>query len=171
MAVTQQLARISAAHLAACRQSVETLGELCSFTAVPKRDYCDLNWWPATLKPAWKLTGADDQTLALLRRGFDGDEEVNPAYRDVLYSIDGHPVTALEPRHVAAVAEALHGITPEAVRTAVPSDPEQIEAELGSSALDVLGDLAEILGEQHAILRDFYAEAARRELAVALWWD
>ncbi|MBB1159175.1 MULTISPECIES: hypothetical protein [Amycolatopsis] len=171
MAVTQQLARISAAHLAVCRRAVEALDELCSFTAVPERDYCDLDWWPGILKPAWKLTGADDRTLALLRRGFDGDEEVNPAYRDVLHSIDGHPVTALEPRRVAAVAEALCGITPDAVRSVVPSDPEQIEAELGSLALDVDGDLAEMLGEQHTVLRDFYAEAARRKLAVALWWD
>ncbi|MYW92466.1 hypothetical protein G3I59_18080 [Amycolatopsis rubida] len=157
MAVTQQLARIPAAHLAACRQSVETLGGLCSFTSIPERDYCDLDWWPVVLKSAWQLTGADDRTLAA---GFDGDEEVNPACRDVLYSIDGHPV-----------AEAVCGITPDAVRAVVPPDPEQIEARLGSLAREALGDPAEHLAEQHTVPREFYVEAARRELAVARWWD
>ncbi|WP_337824686.1 hypothetical protein [Amycolatopsis sp. A1MSW2902] len=38
---------------------------------------------------------------------------------------------------------------------------------LGSLAGTVSGDLA----EQHALLRDSYAEAAQRRLAVVLWWD
>ncbi|WP_409464184.1 hypothetical protein [Amycolatopsis sp. GA6-003] len=130
-----------------------------------------MNWWPVTLKPAWKLTGAAESTLALLQRGFDGDEEVTPAYRDFLPSIDGHPVTALEPRQVAAVAEALRGIAPEAVRAVVPSEPDRVEAQLGSLARTVRGELAGQLAQQHAVLRDFSAEAARRRLAVVLWWD
>ncbi|WP_116206519.1 hypothetical protein [Amycolatopsis circi] len=163
--------RIPAAHLAACRQSAEALDELCSFTAAPETDHLDLNWWPVTLKRVWKLAGADERTFALLQRGFDGDEEVNPAYRDYLYGIWEHPVTALDPPQVGAVAEALLSLAPEAVHSVVPSDPEQIEAKLGPTAREVLGDLAELVAEQHTILRDFYEEAARRQLAVVLWWD
>lgn len=171
MAVTQQLARIPVAQLDACRQSTDTLDKLCSFTLVPDEDYCDLDWWPVILKQAWNLTGADERTLALLERGFEGDEEVNPAYRDLPYTIDGHPVTALEPPQVGAVAEALRTITPEAVHAVVPSDPDQIETKLGATARTVIGDLARLVAKQHTILRDFYEEAARRQLAVLLWWD
>ncbi|MFE3174133.1 DUF1877 family protein [Amycolatopsis sp. NPDC059090] len=171
MAVTQQLARIPAAQLAACRESADALDALCSFTAAPDEAYLDLNWWPVILKRAWAMAGADERTFALLRRGFDGDEEVNPAYRDYPYGIIDHPVTALEPPEVKAVAEALRSLTPEAVHAVVPSDPEQIEAKLSPTALEVRGDLAGYLAEQHTILRDFYEEAARRQLAVVLWWD
>jgi hypothetical protein len=78
MAVPQQLARIPAAQLAACRRSVEVLDDLCSFKSAP--------------------------------------------------------------------------------------------AVLGKAALEMAGDLDE-LAQQHAITRDFYEAAARRGLAVVLWWD
>ena len=171
MAVTQQLARIPATQLAECRRSVEALDELCSFTSTPEEDYLDVNWWPVTLKRAWELTGANGRTLALLRRGVDGDDEVNPAYRDHPNTIWEHPVTALEPPQVGDVAEALRAVTPEAVHAVVPSNLDQIEAELGKTAREVVGDLAEQLAQQHTILRDFYEEAARRQLAIVLWWD
>lgn len=43
------------------------------------------------------MTGVDGQTLAVLHRGFDGAEEVNPVYRDSPGMIFEHPVTGLEP--------------------------------------------------------------------------
>lgn len=171
MAVTQQLARIPATQLAACRQSVEALDELCSFTSTPHKDYLDVNWWPVTLKRAWELTGADARTLTLLRRGLDGDDEVNPAYRNHPNTIWEHPVTALEPPQVGDVTEALRSLTPDAIYAVVPSNPNQIETSLGKTARDVVGELAEILAQQHTILRDFYEEATRRQPAIVLWWD
>ncbi|ONF67414.1 hypothetical protein [Amycolatopsis keratiniphila] len=171
MAVTQQLARIPATRLAVCRRSVDALHELCSFSSTPVEDYLDMDWWPATLKRAWALTEADDRTLARLRRCFGGEEEVNPAYRDHPGTIWEHPVTALEPPQANDVAEALRAVTPDAVRAVVPSDPDRIEAELGKGALGMGGDLAGQLAREHTVLRDFYEEAARRRLAVVLWWD
>ncbi|WP_410583384.1 hypothetical protein [Amycolatopsis sp. lyj-108] len=171
MAVTQQLARISATRLAECRRSVDALHELCSFSSTPAEDYLDMDWWPATLKRAWALTKADGRTLARLRRCFNGEEEVNPAYRDHPDTIWEHPVTALEPPQVGEVAEALHAVTPGAVRAVVPSDPDRIEAELGKSALALGGDLAGRLTREHTVLRDFYEEAAGRRLAIVRWWD
>ncbi|MGW0516442.1 DUF1877 family protein [Crossiella sp. NPDC003009] len=171
MAVTQQLVRIPATRLAACRQSVAALDELCSFTSTPDEDRLELNWWPGALKRAWALTGVDARALAVLRRGFDGDEEVNPAYREHPDTIWEHPVTALEPSRVSEVAEALRAVTPTAVRAVVPLNAAEAEAALGGIAREVVGDLAEQLARQHAILRDFYGEAARRGLVVVLWWD
>lgn len=171
MAVTQQLARIPAPQLAICRQSVEALDELCSFTSAQDEDYLDLNWWPVILKRAWELTGASARALGALQRGLDGDEEVNPSYRDHPNTIWEYPVTALEPPQVGEVAGVLRAVTPEAVQAVVPSDPDQIEAKLGKLARDVIGDLAEQLAHQHTMLRDFYDGAARRQLAVLQWWD
>ena len=171
MAVTQQLARLPAEQLTACRRSADVLDALCSFTLIPKADHLDLNWWPVVLKRAWALTGAGSEALAVLGSGFDGDEEVNPSYRDHPDTIFDHPVTALEPPRVRQVAAALHAVTPEAVHAVVPSDADRVEAVLGTIAREVRGDLAEHLAREHATLRDFYAAAAGRGLAVVLWWD
>lgn len=166
MAVTQQFARVSATRLAVCRQSVEALDKVCSTT---DEDHLDMNWWPDILKRAWELAGPDG--LVVLRRAFDGDDEVNPAYRDHPDTISAHPVTALEPPRVGETADALRAVPPEAVHAVVPADPDQIEAKLGKLARDVIGDLAEQLSRQHTIMRDFYYEAACRDLAIMLWWD
>ncbi|MCO1580891.1 YfbM family protein [Crossiella sp. SN42] len=171
MAITQQLVRIPATRLAACRQSVAALDELCSFTSTPDEDRLDLNWWPGALTRAWALAGVDARTLAVLRRGFDGDGEVNPAYREHPGTIWEHPVVALEASRVGEVAEALRAVPPTTVQAAVPSNAEEAEAALGGIAREAVGDLAGQLARQHAILRDFYGEAARRGLAVVLWWD
>lgn len=171
MAVTQQLVRIPAERLAVCRRSVEAVDEVCSFLAVSDEDQLDLNWWPSVLKRVWELAGVEARTLALLRRAVDGDDEVNPAYRDCPDTIWQHPVTALEPSPVGEVADALRAVTSQDIRAVVPPDPGEVEAELARVARWVDGDLAGPLIIQHALLRDFYEEAAQRHLAVVLWWD
>ncbi|OKA03114.1 hypothetical protein ATP06_0237875 [Amycolatopsis regifaucium] len=154
-----------------CRDSAAELDKLCSFRSAPSADYLDLNWWPNTLKRTWALIGVDAQSLEVLHRGFDGVEEVNPAYRDHPNTIFEHPVTALEPDQVAEVANALRAITPERVHAAVPVQRDEAAAALGASVRDVVGDLAALLSEQHDILRNFYDEAAHRRLAMVMWWD
>jgi hypothetical protein len=75
-----------------------------------------------------------------------GKYEVNPAYRDLpIPTIWEHPVTAFEPADVRQRAEEL---------TAVP-----------------LEHLPPWLAEQVVVLRDFYASAAERGMAIAFWWD
>ncbi|MFE9747215.1 hypothetical protein ACFYOT_20120 [Saccharothrix saharensis] len=95
MAVTQQLVRIPAPHLAECRRSADAPAELCSYRAAPDEDHLDLDWWPAALRRAWELTGVT--AMATLRLALDGDGEVNPSYRDDPDTIPAHPVTAVEP--------------------------------------------------------------------------
>lgn len=171
MAVTQQLARVAATQLAACRRSVADLDALCSFKSFPQDDYLDMNWWPVVLERAWELTGADARTMAVLRSGFAGDREVNPSYRDHPDTIWEHPVTALEPRQVSVVATALRTVSPDAVHAVVPTNPDQFEAALGGTAAAMGENLADRLARQQSVLRDFYAGAAQRRLAVVLWWD
>ncbi|MGW4247162.1 hypothetical protein [Nocardia sp. NPDC004722] len=171
VALTQQLARIPAELLARCRESVEALDSVCSFTAVAHTDYLDMNWWPLLLERAWTLIEADPSVLDTLRYVFDGDAEVNPSYQDHANLISGEPVTALAPHRVARIAAALRTITPAAVANAVPTDPDRVETLLGPHATGVIGDLKPILAEQHSLLQTFYEEAAHRGLAVVLWWD
>ncbi|WP_447008033.1 hypothetical protein ACRAKI_16810 [Saccharothrix isguenensis] len=42
---------------------------------------------------------------------------------------------------------------------------------MGKLSRDLKGDLAEQLAHQHTALREFYTEAARRQLAIVQWWD
>ncbi|MGI5171804.1 hypothetical protein ACQEU3_46420 [Spirillospora sp. CA-253888] len=44
MAVTTQLARVTAGQLSECRRSVAELDRLCSFEMVPASEYLDLDW-------------------------------------------------------------------------------------------------------------------------------
>jgi hypothetical protein len=150
---------------------VTELDELCSFLSAPQEDYRDLNWWPAVLKRVWELARVDAQTLAVLRRGLDGDGEVNPAYRDHPDTIWEHPVTFLEPDGVGEIADALRTLDPEAIRAAVPPNSDHTDAVIGSMYREGLDNLPEHVAKQFATLRDFYDEAVRRRLAVVLWWD
>ncbi|MGW5666739.1 hypothetical protein [Micromonospora sp. NPDC003776] len=163
MAVTQQLARLSADRLAACRRSVEELDKLCSFELLPSSDHLDLDWSPGPIVRACELGQVPLSSLTALRRAFDGDAEINPAYRME------HSVTALEPDAVADVARLLSYVDPEAALAAVPLDPAAASAALGMPEFD--GHPRAYLHHHLAALRNFYEHAARRRLAVALWWD
>ncbi|MGO1052059.1 DUF1877 family protein [Crossiella sp. CA198] len=169
MAVTQQLARIPAALLTTCRHSVPDLDRVCSFQSAPPEDHLDLDWWPAALKATWTLLGTNPDTLGLLHRAFDGDQEVNPAYRDAPDTIWEHPVTALEPDRVAEVAAALHTITAETIRSAVSANRDLLAA--AGVLPDPVVHPAEPLAATHAALQSFLAQAAHRRLAIVQWWD
>jgi hypothetical protein len=155
VAVTQQLARITAAQLARCRWSVHELDRVCSFAVAPALDHLDLDRSPAGLLRAARLT-LDESDVAALRRALEGDEEVNPAFRDHPHTIWEHPVTALEPAAVAEVAGRLRRFDP---GTAVVGPPPD----------DVPS--VEYLREHLVALRAFYDGAADRGLATVMWWD
>ncbi|MER5650689.1 hypothetical protein [Streptosporangium sp. NPDC002524] len=168
MAVTQQLARISAAQLEVCRQSVDELDRLCSFVMAPQPDHLDLDWAPGPLLRVCALTCADD-ALAVLRRALSGDGEVNGAYRDHPGSVWGQPVTFLSPVAVAAIALALREMN--LILVAALSSHG---AETSAVAVEMLPGVEEpqaYLTRCFAVLLAFYTEAARRGLAVVLWWD
>ncbi|WP_422733846.1 DUF1877 family protein [Micromonospora sp. WMMD558] len=163
MAVTQQLARLSADRLAACRRSVEELDKLRSFELLPSSDHLDLDWSPGPILRACELGQVASAGLTALRRAFAGDAEINPAYRVE------HSVRALEPDAVADVARVLRTVDPEAALAAVPLDAAAALAALGMPAFD--GHPLAYLRHHLAAVRDFYLHAARHRLAVALWWD
>ncbi|GAA0898277.1 hypothetical protein GCM10009557_73490 [Virgisporangium ochraceum] len=169
MAVTQQLARLPMPVLTACRASVEELDRLCSFVTLPRSEYLDLNWAPPDLIRVFELARLETGTVIALRRAMEGDTEINPAYRDAPDTVWEHPVNALEPDAVAEVATVLGRIDPEAVLDVLPDDPAAAEEVLDSS--DWHGHPRPYLREYLTALLDFYAHAARRGLATALWWD
>lgn len=167
MAVTQQLARLSREHLARCRESVEALDELCSFNALPSEDHLDLDWAPRPLKLAATLTG--DELVAAVREACSGGDEINAAYREFPAAVFEHPVRALGPDAVAAVAATL-----------ATSDGSTLVGKLprGPAAAGDVVDLRDFddhrgayLREHFDLLRRFYEEAASRGCAVATWWD
>ncbi|WP_329428798.1 YfbM family protein [Streptosporangium sp. NBC_01495] len=166
--MTQQLARISAAQLEACQQSVDELERLCSFEVAPQTDHLDLDWAPEPLLWVCALTCADD-ALAVLRRALSGDGEVNSDYRDHPGAVWGQPVTFLSPVGVAAVALALRKM--DSVMVAALSSHG---AEASAVAVEMLPGIEEqqaYLLRHFAALLAFYVKAARRGLAVVLWWD
>ncbi|GAA1031320.1 hypothetical protein GCM10009557_26290 [Virgisporangium ochraceum] len=167
MAVTQQLAKLSAAELAACRNSVEVLDLLCSFKLRPASDHLDLDWAPAPLVRSFELAHVDEPVVAALRRSLHGDEEINAAYRDHPDTVWEHPVTALEPDVVAEVAALLTNVRPEVVMAAVPDHVVTAQTSLGVFTFDE----RRYLHGHLVALQDFYAHAARQHLAVALWSD
>jgi hypothetical protein len=169
VAVTQQLARLSTEQLALCRSSVEALDKLCSFELLTVSDYLDLDWAPAPLVRAFELAEVGTPVIDALRRGLDGDAEINPAYRDRHDTVWRHPVTALEPEIVADVAILIGSVEPEAALAALPEDATAALASLGMREFD--GHPGRYLHRHLVALRDFYADAARRRLAVAVWWD
>ncbi|MEV5747863.1 hypothetical protein AB0L00_08595 [Actinoallomurus sp. NPDC052308] len=171
MAITQQLARVSGAELDACRASVETLNLLCSFDLRPRSDHLDLDWSPEGLVRSCEVAGVDTATVAALRRSVDGDDEVNPAYRDFPYSVWSHPVTALVPDVVTEVATRLRRIEPRAVLDALPADPAEALARMGRSVEFLSGHPRRYLEEHFTALLAFYRDTAERGLAVVLWWD
>jgi hypothetical protein len=66
MAVTLQLARISAGRLVQCQRSVAELDRLCSFASEPASAYLDLDWAADGLIRMCERTGIGD-VLALRR--------------------------------------------------------------------------------------------------------
>jgi len=152
-----------------CRSSVEALDKLCSFALLPPSDYLDLDWAPAPLLRAFQLAQVSEPIPVALQRGLHGDVEINPAYRGCRDTVWEHPVTALEPHAVADVAALLGRVEPEAVWAALPNDDA---AALSAVGLREFGGHPKHYLHRHlASLLDFYAGAARRGLAVALWWD
>jgi hypothetical protein len=124
MAITQQLARVVAEQLVACRASVAELHKLCSFEYKPPAAYLDLDWAPSGLVRACEAAGVAAGNVAALRRALDGDDEVNPAYRDYPNTVWEHRVTGLAPPAAAEIAAAIHQVSLQAVLASLPSNAD-----------------------------------------------
>lgn len=166
--MTLQLARITAARLADCRRSVETLSRLCSYDLAPASDHLDLDWAKHGIIRMCALSGVGD--VSMVRRALEGGEAVNPAYRD-------HPDTVPEqprfhrPAEVMLAAGALRDIDLDRGFAALPDDPEAVRHLLGGNLTDLIGDPRRYLVTHVTALRDFLTAAAHRRLAIVNWWD
>jgi hypothetical protein len=118
-----------------------------------------------------EIAGVDARVVTALRRSLNGDDEVNPAYRDSPDSIWGHPVTALVPDAVAEVAALFRGLDPHVVLDALPADPAEARFRMGRGVEFLSGHPRDYLAPHFTALLAFYREAAERGLAVAVWWD
>ncbi len=150
MAVTSQLARLTPAQLTECRRSVAALDQLCSFELVPASEHLDLDW------ASEGLIRICEHTRDAVRRALTGDDEVNPAYR---YTVMEQP-RFLEPPDVAALSAVLRGI-----------DLDQVLSTTKQPLTGLTADPRSYLTGHFTALRDFYATAADRRLAVVIWCD
>ncbi|MEV7028101.1 DUF1877 family protein [Kitasatospora sp. NPDC093558] len=170
MAVTQQLARVPADYLAACRRAAEQSPDGDHRWDPPSADCLDLDWAPRMLERACEPTRLDAAHLEALRRATDGDggielDFLNVGPHAIAFFSNSMP-TALDPEAVAQVSALLGEIDMQGILQSVRDSG-------GGSTLGpgFTGDPTEYLLDHFGALRGFYAEAARRGLAVVLWWD
>ncbi|MGW6912866.1 DUF1877 domain-containing protein [Kitasatospora sp. NPDC054939] len=170
MAVPQQLARVSAEYLAACRQSAAESPDGDHHWDPPSADWLDLDWAPSMLKRACELTRLNAVHLEALKRATDGDSGIDldflHANPHAIAPFSTSAPTALCPEAVAQVAALLEEIDMPAILQSVLDSGTASELGQGFT-----GDPTTYLLGHFGALREFYTEAARRELHVVLWWD
>ncbi|MFG2233655.1 DUF1877 domain-containing protein [Streptomyces sp. NPDC048723] len=175
MAVTQQLARIPAEYLAACRRSAATSPDRDPHWDPLAYDVLDLDWAPRLLERVGEVAGLGEVHLDALRWATDGDTALDLAF------LNTHPhdiapfgpvPTALSAPQVARVSELLGQIDMPALLAALPTDDREAGSLIGWGADKITGGgpRAYLLRHFNA-LRDFYLDAATRQLLVVLWWD
>ncbi|WP_055586715.1 hypothetical protein [Peterkaempfera griseoplana] len=142
MAVTQQLARVSAEYLAACRQSADESSEGDPHWEPPSVDWLDLDWAPAMLERVCALARLDAVRLQALRRATEGDTEIDLSF------LNKHPhaigplgpsPTALSAPEVARVSTLLGGIDMQAILSVLPADDNDAGAVIGYGAEGIIG--------------------------------
>ncbi|MEU6848411.1 DUF1877 family protein [Actinacidiphila alni] len=176
MAVTQQLARVTAPYVAACRRAAGTDPDSDHGWDPPSADCLDLDWAPALLQCAAEAARLAPTHLAALVQATDGDD----APPCDLAFLNAHPhaigpfgpvPTLLSAPAVARVSAHLDAIDFHAVLARLPADPRSASAVLGHGADRITGGPHAYLLRHFQALRAFYADAARRGLVVVLWWD
>ncbi|MFI7008873.1 DUF1877 domain-containing protein [Streptomyces sp. NPDC050145] len=174
MAVTQQLARVEAAYLAACRTSATTSPEGDPNWDPPAQDVLDLDWAPRLLERVCDLAELDGVHLNALQRATKGDTEIDLDFLNT-HPHDiapfGPPPTALSETQVACLAELLGQIDISAVLASLPADDVDAADAIGPSAGRIVGGPKKYLLRHFNALREFYLDAAQRQLLVVLWWD
>ena len=167
--VVQNLARLSGEALAACATSVAVLDDVCSYRALQRDDYLDLDWAPAPLEQAARVAQVPASLVSALVSATRGGEEVNPAYREMPDSVWEHPVTSLDSATVQRVHEQLQELS----RLDFLSSGTAAEAfaRLGDRFSPPVGDPVDYLRPYFRALAGFYTTAAERQLSVLMWWD
>ncbi|WP_405816512.1 DUF1877 domain-containing protein [Streptomyces sp. NBC_01390] len=174
MAVTQQLARVSAEYLAACRTRAEESSDGFHQWDPPEADCLDLDWAPALLERACEIAGVSEVHLAALGQATEGGVAMDVRF------LNAHPhaigpfgpaPAALEPLAVRQVSGLLGEIDVQAVLAVLPLDVREAGTLIGHGAEGLVdGPRTYLMGHFEA-LRGFYAEASQRGFAVVSWWD
>ncbi|WP_225844924.1 DUF1877 domain-containing protein [Streptomyces sp. HPF1205] len=174
MAVTQQLARVSAEYLAACRQSAGTSPDRDPHWDPPASDVLDLGWAPTLLQRLGEIAGLDEVHLDALRRATDGGTGLALAFLNThphAIAPFGPAPTALSAPQAARVSDLLGHIDMPALLDTLPTDDREAASLIGHGAANITGDPRAYLLKHFHALRDFYIDAAKRHLLVVLWWD
>lgn len=174
MAVTQQLARVPAEYLAACRQSAGTSTDGDPHWDPPPADVLDLDWAPAVLERACELAGLDGVHLDALRQATEGDPAIDLGFLNTHpHAIGpfGPPPAALSTAQVARISELLGHIDLPAVLAGLPADHTEAASLIGHGTDKIAGDPRKYLLGHFNALREFYRAASQRHLLLVLWWD
>ncbi|MFJ9669154.1 DUF1877 family protein [Streptomyces sp. NPDC101219] len=174
MAVTQQLARITAEYLASCRQSADASPDGDPPWNPPSADVLDLDWAPLLIERVCELGGLDDARRSAVRQALEGDTAIDLAFLTThphAIAPFGPKPTALSAAHVARVAELLEQIDFPALLAALPTDEAEAAALIGNNADKIAGGPSKYVLRHFSALREFYRDASRREPLVVLWWD
>lgn len=170
MAITQQLARVPAEYLDACRRSAAESPDGDHHGDAPSVDCPDLDWAPSMPERACELARLDAVHLEALRSATHGDSGVDLCFlnanQHATAFFSNSTPTALHPADVARVSTRLGEIDMQAILRSV------VDSGAGSTlGHGSIGDPTEYLLAHFGALRGFYEEAARRSLLVVLWWD
>ncbi|MFI7359945.1 DUF1877 family protein [Streptomyces avidinii] len=174
MAVTQQLARIPAEYLASCRQSAGESPDGGPHWDPPTADILDLDWAPTLLERICELGGLDDVHRNALRQSTEGDTAIDLGFLNTHpHAIGpfGSAPTALSAAQVARVSELLWQIDFPALLAALPTDETEAASLIGDGADRIAGGPRKYLLGHFNALREFYRDAAQRQLLLVLWWD
>ncbi|WP_418960295.1 DUF1877 domain-containing protein [Streptomyces tritici] len=176
MAVTQQLARVAPNYLVTCRRLADASPEGDPHWGPPTVDVLDLDWAPALLVGVGTWAGLDDVHLYALRLATNGDSET--ALDLAFLNTPPHAIgpfgpapTSLSAAQVARVAELLGQIDMPSLVAGLPADGRAAASLIGHGADLIVGGPGPYVLKHFEALRDFYRDAARRELVVVLWWD
>ncbi|MFC9932547.1 DUF1877 family protein [Streptomyces sp. NPDC127190] len=174
MAVTQQLARISAKYLASCRQSADASPDGDPPWDPLPTDVLDLDWAPFLLERVCELGGLDAIHRNALRQALDGDTAIDLAFLNThphAIAPFGPAPTALSAAQVARVAELLGQIDFPALLAALPTDEAEAACLIGHGADKIVDGPKKYLLRHFNALCEFYRGASQRQLLVVLWWD
>ncbi|MER5888767.1 DUF1877 family protein [Streptomyces sp. NPDC001941] len=170
MALTQNLARVSPAYLARCRQAAEESPSGDPRWDPPDEDVLDLDWAMWGLIRLFRWARIDPAHIEALERSIHGDA-AGVAFLDHLEFYDrmDTPPALVRPRDVGEIAGLLDAIDWNTALALFPEDPV-LAAQV--SGLDgFAGNLPAYLTEHFEALRAFYRLASERRLAVVTWVD
>lgn len=142
MAVTQQLARIPAEYLAACRQAASESPDRDSHWNPPSEDVLDLDWAPALLERVCEPAGLDDVHRDALRQATQGATSIDVGFLNTqphAIAPFGPAPTALSAVEVARVAELLGQIDLRAILATLPTDETAAVSLIGDGAEGIAG--------------------------------